>query len=118
MGADRPKIRWQTYAVAICWAALLVGTGVLLPHFIGLHHEIEMELPVTTRFVEAIPPPVWILLGLVVALGIVWKSRLLSRKASDLVDVTAAVAWLLAGMAIVIALFEPFIGPLMAPIQP
>ena len=114
MGEEKPKIRWQTYAVAACWAVFLIAMARVVPPFRALYAEMDRALPVETRVVVGMPVVGWIALGVLAAAALVWKSKLVSKRAAELIDLVAVVAWFLAGMGVVIALFLPFVsGPLV-----
>ena len=109
---EKPTIRWQTYAVA----AFLIGTAWVVPPFRDMFKEmrdfstgVSVPLSLMTRVVVGVPSAVWVAFGFLVAAGLIWKSKLVSRKASNVVDMTAVVVWFVAGMTVVIALFRPLI---------
>lgn len=114
MGADKPKIRWWTVVLAVFWAIAPMAMARVVPAFADMYEEMgfgseALPLPSITSVVVGIPTALWVVMAPIVAGALVWKSRLLSRNASDLIDVTALVALLLAGMAVVLALFQPLI---------
>ena len=116
MGTDRPKIRWQTYAVAACWAAFLIGMAWVVPPFREMFDEMwdfstgaSLPLPFSTRAVVGIPSVVWVALGFLIAPGLIWKSKVLSRKAAHRVALAAAGLCFIAGGFVVVALSLPLI---------
>ena len=111
MGADRPKIRWQTYAVAACWEGLLIGAAIVLPLFRVMVEEMGKGtvLPMPTRAILAIPWVAWIVLCILVPGTLIWKSKVLPRKVAHRVDLAAAVLCFIAGGFVVVALFLPLI---------
>ena len=116
MGKEKPKIRWQTYAVAACWAVFGIVTAWVVPPFREMFDEMwdfstgaSVPLPFSARVVVGIPAAGWIALGVLVAAALIWKSKLVSQRTADVIDLVAVVAWFLAGMGVTIALFRPLI---------
>ena len=90
MGADRPKIRWQTYALAVVWAVVFIviawGSGAFRGIFQGIVHEGYVSLPRLTTIFLRVPAEIWALLGILGAGAIVAKSALMPPKRARLVD--------------------------------
>ena len=113
----KPKIRWWTYALAVVWAALLIGIAFVMRPLGTIHNELGARPPLTARILVCMPA--WIVSGLLLAAALIWKSKLLSPKTSGAIDTIAAVFGIgLALVIVVIAMFLPFAGVLMESVQP
>ena len=114
---EERKIRWWTYVVAAIWAAVLVGIALAMRPLRFTHNELGVRPPFTTRIVVGMP--IWIVSGLLLAGALIWKSKLLSPRTSDLIDTIAAASGLfLALFAVVVAMFLPFSSILFESIEP
>ena len=117
MGEEESKIRWETYVVAGFWAALLIGMAWVVPPFRDVFKEMRYfstgvsvpQLPLMTRVVVGVPSALYVVMALVVAGTLIWKSKVLSRKAAHRVDLAAAGLCFIAGGFVVVALFLPLI---------
>ena len=111
MAEESPTIRWHTICLAACWVIFLVGSARVTSAFREMFVEMHAmwRLPALTRVFLAIPAALWIGLGLLVAAGLLVKSRLMSARASRVVDMVSVVVLLAAGAAEVIALFLPLV---------
>jgi hypothetical protein len=113
---EKPKIDWGTYLLAALWAVFGIVTAWVVPPFREMFEEMRdfstgasPPPPFWTRVVVGTPSAVWVGLGFLVAAGLIWKSKLVSRGVADWIDAGTTVAWFLAGMGVVVALFLPLI---------
>lgn len=105
MGEEKPTIRWQTYAIAACWAVFGIVTAWVVPPFREMFHDmfwgaVDPPFPLMSRVVVGIPAVAYVMSGLLVAGALVWKLKALSGAVSNVIDVLALVLLLvLVGIA-------------------
>jgi len=135
MAQEKRKIGLGTYALASFWIAFLLGMPWAVAHhrqrfeemfyradgrtagtapfkhsvMFGELGKTRMALPFSTRILVRIPMALWIFLGLLFPVALVWKSKALSRNAGDLVDVLAVAALFGAGLFCAVGLLLPYI---------
>lgn len=113
-GEDKPKICWQTYALAVAWAVVFAAIAWARSAFISavarmIHGAAFVALPALTRLVLLIPGGAWVLLGMLGAGAIVAKSALMPPKRARLVDRIALGLLILIAMTAVLALAVPLV---------
>jgi type II secretory pathway component PulF len=105
MGEEKPRIRWWAYVVAGLWPVSLTVIALAVPQFDAMFDEMGVRLPLSTRLVLAIPPTVWIVLGVLACTAMIWASRLFPKKVVDLVWPVSVILWGLLVGFVIIALF-------------
>ncbi len=110
MAEESPRIRWHTICVAVCWALFCFGSVAVTAGFREIYLEmcIMGGLPYLTKRFMSVPAALWIVMGPFVAAGLIVKSRLMSARASGIVDMISVLALLVAGAVEAIVLYLPF----------
>lgn len=107
---EKPKIRWQTVALAVFWVFVLVviawGSGFVRETFEGCHSSVMA--PWLTRVFLRVRPTAWTVVGVLGAGAIVVKSGLIPRERARLIDRIALGLLILLVITAVLALVVPF----------
>lgn len=113
-GKEAPKIGGTAYVSGIAWGISLLLMAWVMPAFGKMFAELgyggHRPLPFTVRLLLDAPRVVWIVLGLLVGGGLIWKSKLLHAKTAGRIDTISVIPFGVFAAFVVFSMWRPLVS--------